>query len=732
MQKRLAAGVLLADEEIHDLVRLYKLKAPAFEAQCLQRQAEVQVAKVTSLEHFRKAPAKSNVKDAVAPETASIRLFYTRKFLVAQAEKVALKGTTAPEVRAALLELKALFETRLKALAPTSRTPSDAPPPEGLSEAQVAQVLAVVDPQSPENPWKNDFVRKRNQLIVQTLHALGIRGGELLKLKTSDIKPANSSVWVTRSPDDPTDRRLRQPQAKTRARELGLSPVLVGHLLAFITTERRQIPLARKHPFIFIAEDGNPRITPWSFRSGVTDIYLDFEALSAQLSPSLLLSYKLVQIWHCENRSARTVNTLHHRFCEFIAQACQPAGPLSCIEASALAFYRVNEVNQGWDLVAPMLKRWHAQGYAGLTPDAHDFLRKTKNHKRKSRASPVETLCPHYGPLSSMERDAFDAAYNQAFGDGQLTDEEYILLTLLRIFGSRPSQFALMKVKDVHRAEKAPGQVDYVLQIPSVKKGVLSRAQFKVRVLTDDFGQFLHGYALKVAEQLRDQFEDPREAPLFPATGSRVEDSPGFKYHRTGGYVSRFIADCEKKVSCRSERTGEQMNVTAVRFRRTLGTTLAEEGHPAAVIAEALDHASTQHVKCYTGITGVLNERINKAMAMHLAPLAQAFCGVVVNRNEVDQELPTVRDIRVKGTFEPVGKCGKFGFCKSAAPVACYTCASFRPFKDAPHEALLDFMLAERERFLAASGQTLAATEDRTIVAIAEVVKLCREESSRG
>lgn len=258
LQKRLAAGVLLADEEIHDLVRLYKLKAPAFEAQCLQRQAEVQVAKVTSLEHFRKAPAKSNVKDAVALETASIRLFYTRKFLVAQAEKVALKGTTAPEVRAALLELKALFETRLKALAPTARTPSDAPPPEGLSEAQVAQVLAVVDPQSPENPWKNDFVRKRNQLIVQTLHALGVRGGELLKLKTSDLKPANSSVRVTRSPDDPTDRRLRQPQAKTRARELGLSPVLVGHLLAFITTERRQIPLARKHPFIFTAEDGKP------------------------------------------------------------------------------------------------------------------------------------------------------------------------------------------------------------------------------------------------------------------------------------------------------------------------------------------------------------------------------------------------------------------------------------------------------------------------------------------
>lgn len=258
LQSRLEAGQLLADEEIHDLVRLYKLKAPVFEAQCDLRQVEAKVARVTSLERYRKGPAKVSAKDSVAPETAAIRLFYTRKFLVAQAEKVALKVTTAPEVRATLIELKTLFETRLKALAPASRTPSDAPPPEGLSEAQMAQVLAVVDPQSADNPWKSDFVRKRNQLIVQTLHALGVRGGELLKLKTSDLKPANASVRITRSPDDPVDTRLRQPQAKTRARELGLSPALVGLLLTFVTTERKRRPRAKKHPFLFTTEDGDP------------------------------------------------------------------------------------------------------------------------------------------------------------------------------------------------------------------------------------------------------------------------------------------------------------------------------------------------------------------------------------------------------------------------------------------------------------------------------------------
>lgn len=257
--RRLESGMILADEEIHDLVRLLKLNASAFAAKCAPRHAVVLApSKTASLESFRKAPAKTPAKDVVASETTAIRLLYVRKFLVSLAENVALKVTTKPAVRATLIEVKSLLDARLKALAPISRVPSDAPPPQGLTEAQVTELYAVIDPTSPDNPWKDPFVRKRNQLIIQTLHALGVRGGELLKLKTSDVKPANASVRVTRSPDDPADTRLDQPQAKTRARELGLSPTLVGLLLNFILAERKKLPFAKKHPFIFTADDGNP------------------------------------------------------------------------------------------------------------------------------------------------------------------------------------------------------------------------------------------------------------------------------------------------------------------------------------------------------------------------------------------------------------------------------------------------------------------------------------------
>ena len=169
------------------------------------------------------------------------------------------------------------------------------------------------------------------------------------------------------------------------------------------------------------------------------------------------------------------------------------------------------------------------------------------------------------------------------------------------------------------------------------------------------------------------------------------------------------------------------MHLNARRFRYTLGTVLAEEGHPASTIAEALDHEGLGTVMSYVGLTGKLHGRLNKAMAMQLAPIAQAFEGKLAAQGAHAGKLKTIRDIRVEGTYEPIGNCGKSSVCHYAAPVACYTCKNFRPFVDAPHEPLLDYLLAERERLLINSGVTLASTEDRTIIAIAEVMLKCDE-----
>ncbi|KNH04966.1 Integrase [Candidatus Burkholderia brachyanthoides] len=118
---------------------------------------------------------------------------------------------------------------------------------------------------------------------------------------------------------------------------------------------------------------------------------------------------------------------------------------------------------------------------------------------------------------------------------------------------------------------------------------------------------------------------------------------------------------------------------------------------------------------------------------MQLAPLAQAFAGKLINgpleatRNE--DPLSQIRAPAVTGKFEAISSCGKKGFCGFLKPIACYTCSSFEPWLDGPHEKVLEYLIAERERLMTAGDARIASINDRAILAVAEVVQLC--ESAR-
>ncbi|KAA0675728.1 hypothetical protein [Roseomonas genomospecies 6] len=126
-------------------------------------------------------------------------------------------------------------------------------------------------------------------------------------------------------------------------------------------------------------------------------------------------------------------------------------------------------------------------------------------------------------------------------------------------------------------------------------------------------------------------------------------------------------------------------------------------------------------------------ERIDKAMAMHLAPMAQAFAGVLIDGEEQATRAgdPTSRIVDPDNLGRPVGNCGTYGFCGAIAPIACYTCRNFQPWLDGPHEEVLDKLLNERKRIMDETGDaTIASVNDRLILACAEVIRLC--EARKG
>lgn len=132
---------------------------------------------------------------------------------------------------------------------------------EGLSREDQERLLRVVHPESPDNPWERGFVRHRNWVIVMLLLATGMRSGELLGLQIGDLNQQLSKLGVLRRADASLDPRRTPVATKTNDRELELRPGIMKELMAHINQERHRIRAARRHPQVFVAQDGKPLST---------------------------------------------------------------------------------------------------------------------------------------------------------------------------------------------------------------------------------------------------------------------------------------------------------------------------------------------------------------------------------------------------------------------------------------------------------------------------------------
>lgn len=129
---------------------------------------------------------------------------------------------------------------------------------QGLSKEEQAQLLEVIRPDSPRNPWKRGFVRQRNWLIVVLLLAAGIRRGELLGLQIGDLDARLPKFRIIRRADSKDDPRRNQPNAKTNDREIEVRPAIMRAVWVYINQYRRGIKAARKFPQLIVADDGRP------------------------------------------------------------------------------------------------------------------------------------------------------------------------------------------------------------------------------------------------------------------------------------------------------------------------------------------------------------------------------------------------------------------------------------------------------------------------------------------
>ena len=205
----------------------------------------------------RRLPSTARVQ-VVTPATAMIRLHYAASYLKWLGERQRPRFPTGAmstdeafarmrEYGARLLEVVGQIEERMPSATDSDRT--------SLEPEQRTRLLAVAHPDSLDNPWSDPFVRRRNWVIVRWLLATGMRRGELLGLRVRDFNRGQAYCEIKRRHDDKRDRRRRQPNAKTLERFAPLDEDLTELGEEYLEA-RNRIEAARKHGFLFVAQDG--------------------------------------------------------------------------------------------------------------------------------------------------------------------------------------------------------------------------------------------------------------------------------------------------------------------------------------------------------------------------------------------------------------------------------------------------------------------------------------------
>ncbi len=259
------------------------------------------------------------------------------------------------------------------------------------------------------------------------------------------------------------------------------------------------------------------------------------------------------------------------------------------------------------------LRRWYQLGYFGVSEEVITLLDSwTIRGNRKGDA--VKRKDPTQGPFTDNELQAFNEGVVKAYELDQIKISDLAISLVTSNTGRRPIQISHLRVVDVLCGTNNKGEPLYVLNVPRGKHGEGFRAEFKPFAITHDLWSILSAQAKsavtlsekKLGFQLQEQ--DRQQIPLFPdyRVLRRISSPAEFrallvsdKLHICAAEVTDILQFAAEEAGVKSERTEENLVITARRLRYTTGTRAAREGFGELVIAELLDHRDTQNAGVY-------------------------------------------------------------------------------------------------------------------------------------
>lgn len=384
--------------------------------------------------------------------------------------------------------------------------------------------------------------------------------------------------------------------------------------------------------------------------------------------------------------------------------------------------------------------RWCAEQRLPLfsrdTADLLDDLVIGGNEKGRA----VRTRDPEQGAFDEIEFAAIVVKL-RALGGEILSTLERAVVWLEIAFGRNAFSYALMREEDYRPLpEVGTGRIYHRFNVPQIKqRGEYLRSGFDPKQLNQELGTVVADLVAENARtRARDGWPEGCALPLFPRSSPQPDLVGGplheFAMHMTAAEITQTLQRAMRKLDVVSHRTSERVNSNTRRFRRTYATRMVEEGASPAQLAIELGHSDLQNVGVYYETRSSQVERLDAALAVTLGPIADAFMGRIiddeadaVNGGDPAKRIPWFRR---KFGEKPqrggdLGVCGS-GPCGLFAPVSCYTCAKFQPWKNGPHREVLDWLVEERERKQKQGlDPQIFKIHDATILAVGKVVAAC-------
>ncbi len=246
-----------------------------------------------SLENVRSINSKVRQKPIRKTGLASeyMRLSHIAKY-VEWLATILLEGAVDRKTALDIAKMKKGFESRR----PSGKGRNQLGREKGLTKEQEIALLDVVLPGSEHNPFEDKGTQVRNQLMILLLLHLGIRSGELLNIRVTDVDWSRNQIVIARRADEKTDPRRRQPLVKTLDRRLPVKDTLVQAMHNYVIHFRREVPGARKHEYLLVTHKSGPTQGQPMSRSTLIKV-ID---MVAQADPSLacLHAHELRHTWN--------------------------------------------------------------------------------------------------------------------------------------------------------------------------------------------------------------------------------------------------------------------------------------------------------------------------------------------------------------------------------------------------------------------------------------------------